>query len=292
MRIAISGATGLIGGALAGALDARGDTVHRLDRRGDGPYVWADPAEVPDLTGVDAVVHLAGEPVAEGRWTDVKKARILDSRVDRTHALAKALAAMASPPALICASAVGYYGADAGDAELTEASPPGDGFLAEVCVAWEAACAPATAAGVRVANTRIGIVLSPEGGALAKMLPIFKLGLGGPLGGGDQYMSWISLPDIVRAFIHLIDHDLQGAFNFVSPAPCTNKAFGKALGKALGRPAFMPAPAFAIKLAFGGQMASQTVLAGQRALPNRLIESGFTFEHMTLASAFEDVLAG
>lgn len=295
MKIAISGATGLIGTALTAHLEARGDEVVALTRSGDGPYVWSEPARVPDLRGLDAVVHLAGDPVASGRWTDAKKQRIRNSRVDRTSALAQALAELAAAPdavapALISASAVGIYGADAGDAVCTEASPPGDDFLAEVCVAWEAACGPAVAAGVRVAHPRFGIVLDPSGGALAKMLPIFKLGAGGRLGSGKQYMSWVSLPDAVRALTLLIDGDHRGPFNITGPVPVTNTDFTKALGAALSRPTAIPAPAFAIKLAFGKEMATQTVLASQRAEPARLQQAGFTFEHGTVDEALRAVL--
>ena len=295
MKIAISGASGLIGTALTRALEDRGDAVVALTRSGDGPYVWAEPAVVPDLRGVDVVVHLAGDPVASGRWTDAKKQRIRNSRVDRTAALAQALAALArdesqTTPALISASAVGIYGANAGEAVSTEGDPPGTDFLAEVCVAWEAACGPAVDAGVRVAHPRFGIVLDPSGGALAKMLPIFKLGTGGRLGSGAQYMSWVSLPDAVRALTLLIDGDHHGPFNITGPEPVTNAVFSKALGAALGRPAVLPAPAFAIRLAFGTQMANQTVLASQRAEPTRLLRAGFVFEHPTVDVALGAVV--
>lgn len=289
MRVAISGASGLIGSALNAHLRGRGDTVESIERRGSGPLVWSDPAQVPDLSDFDAIVHLAGEPVASGRWTAEKKRRIRDSRVERTAALAKALASMPDPPALISASAVGYYGA-AGDAVLTEDSPPADDFLAQVCVEWEAACQPAIDAGVRVAHPRFGIVLHPSGGALAKMLPVFKLGLGGRLGSGDQYMAWIALHDVVRGLAFLIDGDHAGPFNFTAPEPATNAAFTRAVGDALRRPTWLPAPAFAIKLAFGKQMASQTVLSGQRAIPARLQASGFIFEHPVLSPALEAML--
>lgn len=296
MKIAISGSTGLIGTALSEFLRARGDDVVALTRSGDGPYVWADPAVVPDLSGVDVVVHLAGDPVASGRWTDAKKLRIRNSRVDRTAALAEALAALAidpsaSAPALISASAVGIYGADAGTAVSTEDSAPGTDFLAEVCVAWEAACGPAVDAGVRVAHPRFGLVLDPGGGALERMLPIFKLGGGGRLGSGTQFMSWVSLPDTVRALALLIDGDHHGPFNITGPTPVTNAVFSKAMGTALGRPAVIPAPAFAIKLAFGKQMATQTVLASQQAEPTRLLRAGFVFEHPTVDAALSAVLS-
>ena len=295
MKIAISGSTGLIGTALTTCLQERGDEVVALTRSGEGPYVWAEPALVPDLSDIDVVVHLAGDPVASGRWTDAKKQRIRNSRVDRTSALAQALAKLqagpsASAPALISASAVGIYGADAGAQVSTEDSAHGTDFLAEVCVAWEAACGPAVDAGVRVAHPRFGIVLDPSGGALAKMLPIFKLGTGGRLGSGDQFMSWVSLPDAVRALVALIDGDHHGPFNITGPEPVTNAAFSKALGVALGRPAVIPAPAFAIKLAFGKEMATQTVLASQRAEPERLLRAGFVFEHPTVDAALDAVL--
>lgn len=295
MKIAISGSTGLIGTALTACLQARGDEVVALTRSGEGPYVWAEPAVVPDLSDIDVVVHLAGDPVASGRWTDAKKTRIYNSRVDRTSALAQALAALqsdpaTSAPALISASAVGIYGANAGTQVSTEDSAHGTDFLAEVCVAWEAACGPAVDAGVRVAYPRFGIVLDPSGGALAKMLPVFKLGTGGRLGSGNQFMSWVSLPDAVRALVTLIDGDHRGAFNITGPQPVTNTVFSKALGAALGRPAALPAPAFAIKLAFGKEMATQTVLASQRAEPDRLLRAGFVFEHPTVDAALDAVL--
>lgn len=289
LTVAISGASGLVGEALSALLTTGGHTVRPLVRRApkDGEIRW-DPAggaiDAEALEGVDAVVHLAGEPIV-GRWSDAKKSRIYDSRVDGTRLLAAALAGLdRKPRALICASAVGVYG-DRGDAVLTEDSAGGDGFLAEVCRDWEAACEPARAAGIRVVNARLGIVISAAGGALAKMLTPFKLGLGGPVGSGAQYWSWIALDDAIGALHHaLVADTLAGPVNLTAPEPVTSKAFAKVLGKVLGRPAFLPAPAFALRLAMG-EAADEMLLASQRVLPERLQGSGYTFRHTQLEDA-------
>jgi uncharacterized protein (TIGR01777 family) len=228
------------------------------------------------LEGLDAVVHLAGENVAGARWSDAQKQRIRESRVRGTRLLAEALSALRTKPAVwLSASAVGIYG-DGGDRPLDEDSPPGDDFLAQVGVAWEEAAAPARAAGIRVVHPRFGVVLHPSGGALAKMLGPFKLGLGGKLGSGAQYMSWIALEDAVRALLHLIDQPLEGPVNLVAPNPVTNAEFTRALARALHRPAPFFVPSFAARLALG-EMAEVALLRGQRVFPKRLLASGFRF---------------
>ncbi len=289
LTVAISGASGLVGQALSAFLTTGGHTVRPLVRRApeDGEIRW-DPGggeiDRAALEGVDAVVHLAGEPIV-GRWTDAKKSRIYDSRVDGTRLLASALAELDEKPrVLVCASAVGFYG-DRGDAVLTEASSSGDGFLAEVCRDWEAACAPASAAGIRVVNARLGIVLSAAGGALGQMLTPFKLGLGGPVGSGDQYWSWIAIDDVVGGLHHaLVTDEVSGPLNLTAPEPVTSRAFAKTLGRVLGRPAFLPAPAFALRLALG-EAADEMLLAGQRVLPEALRASGYGFRHAELEEA-------
>lgn len=294
MRVAITGATGMIGTALAQSLSRDGHAIHRLTRSparvGDFAFDPArgvlDPAA---FEGVDAVVHLAGEPIAQ-RWTDAAKQRIMASRVEGTRLVAERLAARADRPrVLVSASAVGIYG-DRGDEVLTETSAPGSDFLATVCRAWEAAAEPARLAGVRVAHPRMGIVLSPEGGALQRLLLPFKLGVGGRIGSGDQWMSWISLPDAVAALRHMLDTDLlAGPVNVVGPAPVTNAEFTSALGAALHRPTFLPTPAFALRLVFK-EMADATLMASQRAVPDALAAAGFRFRHRTLTEALEAVL--
>ena len=290
--IAISGSSGLVGTALSAHLARGGHHVVRLvrgePRPGDAVYDMASgQVDLAALRDVDAIVHLAGESVASGRWTEARKRSIRDSRVRSTALLAKAAAALDKKPALLCASAIGLYGPDCGERWLDESSPPGGGFLAEVCVAWEAAAAPAREAGVRTAHLRIGVVLAREGGALAKLLPVFRLGGGGKVGSGAQYMSWITRDDVTRAFAFVLERpDLSGAFNVVAPEPVTNAAFTTALAAALERPALVPVPAFALRLALG-QMAEETVLASQRVKPARLLAAGFTFAHPDIAAGVD-----
>ncbi len=243
----------------------------------------------PLVAGADAVVHLAGEGIADGRWSDERKRRIRDSRVDSSTAVAAAMAAAEPRPGvLLQASAVGYYGAG-GAEELTEESASGEDFLAEICREWEAASASVESLGVRRAVLRTGIVLAREGGALAKMLPPFKLFAGGPLGDGRQYMPWIHLADEVGAIRFLLDSpDAAGPFNLTAPEPLTNRQFSRVLGRVLGRPSFMPAPAFALKLALGEM--SKIVLEGQRALPRRLEQAGYRFRFPGLEAALRDLL--
>lgn len=296
MKILVTGSTGLIGSALVSFLTTEGHSVVRLVRSRPKPggfeFEWDPVAGVVDstaLVGIDAVVHLAGESVAE-RWTEEKKARIRDSRVKGTRVLAEALAKPLQPPkVLVCASATGYYG-DRGEEILREESASGSGFLAEVCREWEAAAEPAVQKGIRVINLRIGIVLSPEGGALAKMLFPFKMGMGGVIGTGKQYMSWITLDDLAGVIYHaLITDTLQGPINAVAPHPVTNNEFTKTLGKVLGRPTLFPMPAFAARLAFG-EMADELLLASTRVEPARLLATGYTFRYPQLEGALRHLL--
>ena len=288
MKVLVSGSGGLIGAALVQSLRTQGNEVCCLKRgTTSGDTIGWDPEagrlDAGALEGLDAVVHLAGENIAAGRWTPERKQRILASRVQGTQLLSERLASLARRPSvLVCASAVGYYG-DCGTEELGEDSPPGRGFLAGVCRAWEEAAEPARAAGMRTARLRFGMVLSAEGGALARILPPFRLGLGGRLGSGEQYLSWISLSDAVRALGHLLERqDLSGPFNAVSPHPCTNAEFTRALAKVLHRPAVCPVPAWALRLALG-EMADELLLASTRAMPRRLLASGFSFTHPDLS---------
>lgn len=291
MNILISGASGLIGSAIKTALHARGDRVLSLTRRAtrsDSEITWDPATNVLDpsrLVDIDGVIHLAGENIAAGRWTAAQKARIRDSRVQGTGLLAKTLAQLPAPPsAFISASAIGYYG-NRGDELLTEDSSPGEGFLPEVSVAWERAAHPAAEAGIRTVHPRIGIVLSRNGGALAKMRLPFKLGLGGTIGSGNQYMSWITLDDLVSVFLFALDNEsISGAVNAVSPTPVTNREFTKTLARVLSRPAIFPVPAFAVKLALG-EMADALLLASTRVISTRLENTSFA--HSDLESALQ-----
>ncbi len=242
------------------------------------------------LEGIEGVVHLSGENIASGRWTTEKKQRLLDSRINTTDLLCRALAQLAQPPrVLVSASAIGYYG-DQGDAVLDETAAPGHGFLADICQQWENATAPAAEAGIRVANVRIGAVLDPAGGLLGMMLRPFKLGLGGVIGPGTQYMSWITRDDVVGAFVHCLEMDrLSGPVNGMTPQPVTNREFTKALGAALHRPTLFPMPAFAVKVLFG-EMGENLMLASTRAVPRRLEETGYQFRHPDIETALADLL--
>lgn len=296
MRVLVSGSSGLVGSELSRRLRAAGDTVTSLTRSGSSPEAisWSPRDQQLDssqLEGFDAVVHLAGENIATGRWTADKKRRIRESRVQGTELLSRTLAELeAKPKVLVCASAIGYYG-DRGDVILDEQSPPGTGFLAEVCQAWEAATEPAWKAGIRVAQLRIGVVLSPQGGALAKMLLPFRMGAGGVVGSGDQYMSWIALPDLARAIEHVIHNDsLFGAVNAVAPNPVTNREYTQTLGKVLHRPTLLPMPAFLAKIALG-EMAEELFLSSTRVEPRKLDHANFTFDHPDLEGALRSLLA-
>ena len=293
-RILISGASGLIGAALIAALEKRGDEVYRLVRREprNVQEIRWDPMQVipPQLvSGFEVCLHLSGETVA-GRWTEGKKRSIRDSRVVSTRNLAIALTQADKPPqTFLCASAIGYYG-NRGDELLTEDSPSGRGFLAELSREWEASTQPPAQAGIRVANLRIGIVLSRNGGALKQMLLPFRLGLGGRIGDGRQWFSWIHIEDLVAAVLHVMAHsELNGAVNMVSPNPVTHTDFTKSLANAVRRPAIFPVPAFALRLAFG-EFAEEGLLASARVVPRKLIENTFMFRYPELASALQEIL--
>ena len=295
MRVIISGASGLIGSALSSELRTGGHEVVALVRRpaaGAHEIQW-DPAkgelDAEALAGAHAVVHLAGAGIGDHRWTDEYKREVLESRTKGTTLIAEKIAASSQrPPVLLSGSAIGFYGAS-DDRELDESSPAGTGFLADVCVQWEAATAAAAEAGVRVAHLRTGIVLTQQGGALKKMLPLFKLGVGGKFGNGRQWMSWISLPDEVSAILHLLDHDVHGAVNLTAPAPVQGGEFATTLGKVLHRPAKVPVPAFGPKLLLGSELADALLFTGQRVLPKVLQQSGYTFQHATLTAALQAV---
>ena len=287
-RVAISGASGLIGAALSAFLRARGDeVVHLVRRQPRTSYeVGWDPAsrtlDPGDLSGLTAVVHLAGAGVGDHRWTPTYKQQILASRVNGTATIATALADLGEPIALVSGSAIGAYG-DRGEEILSEDSETGQGFLADVVRAWESATKPAQDAGLRVVHARTGLVLTPDGGAMERVLPLARFGLAGPLGSGRQYWSWITLHDELRALAHLIDQDLAGPVNLVSTKPLRQAEVMKVLGEVLGRPAVLPAPALALKLILG-EFASD-ILASQRVLPSVLTASGFVFDHDTIESA-------
>ena len=297
MKIAISGASGLVGSALESFLTTGGHDVIRLVRPGTPTsktaVVW-DPEhgsiDAGRLEGIDGFVHLAGEGIAAGRWTQARKRRILDSRVTGTKLVAQTLSKLPHRPAvLVCASAIGIYG-PRGDEDLDETTAPGDSFLARVCRDWEAAADPARAAGIRVVHARFGVVLSPKGGALRKMLLPFRLGAGGVVGPGTQQMSWVSIDDAIGAIHHaLAQPSLAGAVNVTAPNPVSNREFTKTLGRVLGRPTILPMPAFAARLAFG-EMADELLLTGQRVLPAKLRASGYPFRHSRLEDALRHVL--
>ncbi|MBW7865302.1 MAG: TIGR01777 family protein [Candidatus Hydrogenedens sp.] len=300
MLIAVTGATGLIGSTLLPRLTEAGHKVRRLARTAspdgadaDQLSYWNPAKGVLDkdaLKGVDAVIHLAGESVAARRWTAPVKARIHDSRTHGTALLAQRMADMDRPPKVfVSASAVGYYGSRGGT-PLTEQNGAGEGFLARVCRDWEAAATPAAEAGVRVVHPRIGMVLDPEGGALAKMLPPFRMGLGGVIGDGRAWMSWISLPDLVEVLLALAVQDrFTGPVNATAPEPVTNQDFTKTLAAVLRRPAFLPVPAPAVRLLFG-EMGGALLLSSLRVLPEKLGNAGHRFGHATLEPALRDLL--
>jgi uncharacterized protein (TIGR01777 family) len=291
--ILLSGASGMLGAALRQALAERGEGIVQLVRRDAGSAAelrWDPSARDPvadsrPLEGIRAAVHLSGASVAGQRWTDAYKREMVASRVESTQTLASVLSSLRQPPVvLVTASATGFYG-DRGNERLDERSSPGSGFLADLCRDWEAASQPAVAAGIRVVHSRFGVVLGAKAGALAKMLPLFRLGLGGPLGSGRQWMSWISLPDAVAALLFLVDTPaLSGPVNLTAPEPVTNSEFTQALSRAVHRPAVLPAPAFALRLALG-QMADEALLASARVYPARLMSAGFRFAHPTVAEA-------
>lgn len=284
-RIAITGASGMIGSALLGHLKSEGHTVQRLVRR---PVVSPDEVfwnpktgevDLAPLEGVDAVIHLAGANVGDKRWSKKYRAEILNSRLLGTNTIATAVGKL-KPQVFISSSAIGWYG-ETGNRSVTEDDRPGDDFLAAVCKEWESAAD--TASGSRVVKIRTGLVLEPTSGALGKMLPLFKLGVGGKLGNGKQWWSWITLHDQIKAICYLLEKDLEGPINLVSPNPATNQEFTAALARALRRPALIPVPGFALKIALGGF--SSEILGSKRVLPKKLTDSGFEFDYPHLAPA-------
>ena len=294
-KILVSGVSGPIGAALLPSLRASGWSVVRLVRgraTSKDQITW-DPAKpiAPDaVSGFDAVIHLAGESIF-GRWTAAKKSRVRESRVDGTMNLAQALASAAEKPKVfVSGSAIGYYG-NRGDELLREESAPGSGFLAEACERWEEATTPAVQADIRTAHLRTGIVLSPKGGALGAMLPPFKIGVGGRMGDGRQWMSWVHVQDMVGAINHILKNDLlQGPVNIVAPKPVTNAEFTRTLAGVLSRPAILPVPAFAVKAVFG-EMGTELLLASQKVEPGKLISSGYPFRYRELRAALEALLS-
>lgn len=296
MRIAITGATGLIGSALRPHLKSLGHEVVRVVRsNATGTDIPWSPAErkidTHALDGIDAVVHLAGAGIGDKRWSDEWKRELLESRTKGTSLISEAIAsADGGPKVLLSGSAIGIYGSR-GDEELDEGSTPGEGFLADICVQWEQATGMAEAAGARVVHLRTGIVLSAKGGALKKQLPLFKFGLGGKMGSGAQWQSWISIDDEVAAISHLLTAETSGAVNLTAPKPVTNAEFTDTLGEVLHRPTFLPIPKFGPKLLLGGELADNLLFTGQKVLP-RVLEgdTAFTFQHPDLATALHALL--
>ena len=300
MKIAISGSSGLMGSYLVKGFKAQGHEIIRIARNPSGlkneekgvlwdiEKGWIDSGK---LEGLDVVIHLAGCNLADRRWTNDYKRMIQESRVQGTSLLSRTIAGLKKPPRiLLSASAVGYYGASFGEKRKDESGDRGKDFLAHVCADWEEATRPASAAGIRVVFLRFGVVLSPQGGALAKMLPVFKIGLGGKLGSGQQVMSWIALDEIPSIISYLIKEEkITGAVNCVSPAPVTNAEFTRILGEAVGRPTVFPVPAFAIKFLLG-EMGEALLLGGAYIVPKRLLDTGYRFQYPDLKSALEGVL--
>jgi len=295
MRIVISGSSGLIGQPLVARLRSAGHDVVRLVRRpaGADEATWDPVAGTLDpavIDGADAVINLAGAGIGDRRWTDEYKQELRDSRLRSTDLLASTIAAAERRPGVfLSGSAIGIYGPRA-DEELDESSAPGTDFLARLCVEWEAATAPAEAAGVRVAHLRTGIVLSPAGGALKKQLPLFKLGVGGRFGNGRQWQSWIGLPDEIGAIEFLLTAEVSGAVNLTAPAPVTNAEFTRTLAAVLKRPAILPIPSFGPKLLLGGELVTALLLTGQRVLPRRLTAAGYSFQSSNLEAALRELL--
>ncbi len=296
MKVLIAGASGLVGSALIPALEPEGAQVTRLVRTtaAAGEIEWHpnnDQLDSAKLEGFDAVINFAGENIAGGRWTDEQKRKIHDSRVNGTHLLSDAMTRLKQPPkAFLCASATGIYG-DRGDEILDEQSDSGGGFLAGVCREWEQATEPADTAGVRTVNLRFGPILAREGGMLAKLLTPFKMGMGGKVGSGKQYISWVAIDDVVGAIkLALTDESIRGPLNIVSPHPVTNEEFTKTLGHVLSRPTALAMPAFAVRLAFG-EMADEMLLTSQRVIPKRLNDAGYDFEYPELEGALKKHLA-
>lgn len=297
MNIVVTGSSGLLGKTFVLSLTQQGHLVTRLVRRkpvvNDGEAFWDPQAGGLDaaiFNSVDAVLHLAGESIAEGRWTAKRKVRIRESRIRSTELVVKTMCKLSRPPkVLISASAIGYYG-HRGEDVLTEHSPAGEGFLADVCRDWEDATSPAAAKGIRVVNLRFGLILTPKGGALAKLLLPFKLGVGGKVGSGRQYWSWIAIDDVTGAMQHaLVSEEVSGPVNVTAPNPVTNIEFTRALGSALSRHAILPAPAFALRLALG-EMADELLLASARVQPEKLLATGYRFRFTDLDTALRHLL--
>lgn len=297
MKVVVAGASGFVGAALLPALRGEGHRVLRLVRReaqAEDEVQWNPSAGVLDarrLDGVEAAVNLAGENLAGRRWSAEQKERLFKSRVDTTRTLAAALARLSpKPQVLVNASAVGIYG-DRGDERLAEGATPGQGFLAEICRVWEAETEVAAQAGIRTVRVRFGTILAQDGGALAKMLPVFRWGLGGSFGSGRQWMSWISRDDVVGAILHTLKTPtLSGPVNIVAPEPATNRDFATTLGRVLHRPAFLPAPAWGLRLALGREMTDEALLASARAVPGALLKTGYRFRHPELEGALRAIL--
>ncbi len=297
MDVVVTGASGLIGRALVEALGRAAHRPVKLVRRasrGADEIAWdpkAGTLDAASLEGIGAIVHLAGAGIADHRWTDAYKRELVDSRIGPTTLLATTLAGLTRPPAvLVSGSAIGWYG-DRGDAVLTEMSDRGTGFLSDLCRDWEAATKPASDGGIRVAHLRTGVVLSAKGGALAKQLPLFKLGLGGRMGSGRQWSSWVSIEDEVGAIMHLVTNDVRGPVNVTAPNPVTNGDFTKALGAAVKRPTVFPIPSFGPKLLLGAELADNLLFQGARILPAVLQSSGFAFRHPEIGEALGALLA-
>jgi uncharacterized protein (TIGR01777 family) len=296
MKIVVSGASGLIGTQLVAKFSQSGHEVIRLVRRSPkaGEIQWNPKSGTLDaaaLEGADAVIHLSGAGIGDKRWTTGYRKEILDSRTDTTALLAKTIASLSRKPSVfLSGSAIGIYGAR-NDEQLTEVSTHGTGFLAEVCEQWEAAAKPAVDAGVRTVYLRTGIVLSPKGGALKKLLPLFKLGVGGKFGNGKQWQSWISIDDEIGAIEYLLTANVSGAVNLTAPNPVTNAEFTKVLASVLKRPAIVPVPTFAPKILLGGELADALLFTGQRVIPAALNASGYAFKHTTLESALRSLLS-
>ena len=296
MKIVVSGASGLIGTQLVAKLSGSGHEVIRLVRRSpkSGEIQWNPKSGTLDaaaLEGADAVIHLSGAGIGDKRWTDGYRKEILDSRTTTTALLATTMASLSRKPSVfLSGSAIGIYGAR-NDEQLTEVSTHGTGFLADVCEQWEAAAKPAVDAGIRTVYLRTGIVLTPKGGALKKLLPLFKLGVGGKFGNGKQWQSWISIEDEIGAIEHLLTANVSGAVNLTAPNPVTNAEFTKVLASVLKRPAIVPVPTFAPKILLGGELADALLFTGQRVIPAALNASGYMFKHTTLESAFRSLLS-
>ncbi|MEY4025520.1 MAG: hypothetical protein RL438_1033 [Actinomycetota bacterium] len=296
MKIVVSGASGLIGTQLVAKLSGSGHEVIRLVRRSpkSGEIQWNPKSGTLDaaaLEGADAVIHLSGAGIGDKRWTAGYRKEILDSRTTTTALLATTMASLSRKPSVfLSGSAIGIYGAR-NDEQLTEVSTHGTGFLADVCEQWEAAAKPAVDAGIRTVYLRTGIVLTPKGGALKKLLPLFKLGVGGKFGNGKQWQSWISIDDEIGAIEHLLTANVSGAVNLTAPNPVTNAEFTKVLASVLKRPAIVPVPTFAPKILLGGELADALLFTGQRVIPAALNASGYTFKHNTLESAFRSLLS-